>query len=367
MKVNIGNINVYLFLLVILSYLFINSVYFKFDTVYIIPFILILTFFYINLNYFTKYNFMILAGISILSLLSTFINIENIILPNLNALVFTLLLWSFLLISINSFNIDKFYFLLKSLIYFLLFISYTLFFLKIQESPDAYTFHQNILTGIFQNSFFASYVYFIFFVLVINFGRDKKEDYFILFLLLISMFLTLSRTGLICSLFILLILYLQNTKIILLGLLLVCIAIFFNDSYMVTKYYERLFSGTSNRIEFWSIVLKDSIVSIESFFFGYGPNQTIIEFNGGKYSAHNSYIALIGNYGYIFLIYVLFIVSVMIFKLKNNKKLLTSFLALLMFAFFDVSLFIGGTFGFFIYMFLYSMRKKLYIYTKELK
>ncbi|MEM5557227.1 hypothetical protein AAHK07_01770 [Aliarcobacter cryaerophilus] len=364
---NIENINAYLVLFIISSFIIIETVYFDLDVKYLASFILISMLFYINVNHFNKYYFMFLLFIFIMILTSTFINIDNIVSLNLNTVLFIFLLWSFLLLNINKFNRDKFYFLLKNIIYFILFISYILFFLKIQESPDAYTFHQNIFTGIFQNSFFASQVYFLFFILIINFGKDTKEDYLILFLLLISMFLTLSRTGLICSLFIVSLLYFRNIKIILILSILLLIALFFNESYIVSKYYERLFSGTSNRLDFWLIVIEKSILNLTSLFFGYGPNQTVIEFEGTKYSAHNSYIALIGDYGILIFILVSTIISVMMYKIRNNKKLLISFFALLLFAFFDVSLFVNGTFGFFIFMFLYSIRKKLHIYNKELE
>ena len=175
---NIENVNTYLVLLIISSFIIIEIVYFDLDVRYLTPFILISMLFYINVNHFNKYYFMFLLFIFIMILTSTFINIDNIVSSNLNAVLFIFLLWSFLLLNINEFNRDKFYFLLKNIIYFILFISYILFFLKIQESPDAYTFHQNIFTGIFQNSFFASQVYFLFFILIINFGKDTKEDYF---------------------------------------------------------------------------------------------------------------------------------------------------------------------------------------------
>ncbi|MFQ3178807.1 MAG: hypothetical protein ACI9H9_001939 [Pseudoalteromonas tetraodonis] len=299
-------------------------------------------------------NLLILLSLFFCMLVSSFYNFESIKSGGWNALmtIFVLFILSSIKKGSDGFNLYKIEKIYLFITITFLTISYILYILGAQFA----TSHtQYILSGPYLNQNTMSVNLFCLSIIGCLIVNEKNKYYLIplIIIIFISIFLTMSRAGILFSIFVSLIFFGKNRFIIFLPFLpfLPAIGLYF----LPTDFYSRfeskaLEAGSSGRLEFVNQVFLDKSDNIGSLLFGIGVNNTTFELHGDTLSAHNSYISYFSDFG-LLCFSLLFIYIILILRNVERKSMLYM-IFLLGYAFFETTLFKGLSLSFFLFCLL---------------
>ncbi|KKM23933.1 hypothetical protein LCGC14_1610160, partial [marine sediment metagenome] len=274
-----------------------------------------------------------------------------------NALMtlFVLFLLSSVRPNNNDFDIYK---IEKSYFFITIIFLITSYMLYVSGAQFASSHTQYILSGPYLNQNTMSVNLFCLSIIGCLIVNEGNKCYLIPLLLIVflSIFLTMSRAGILFSILVCLIFFGRN-KIILFNPFILAIGLYF----LPADFYSRLESkalkaGSSGRLDFINQVFLDKLDSLGSLFFGTGVNNTVFKLHGDTLSAHNSYISFFSDFG-LLCFSLLFIYIILILR-KVERKSMLYMIFLLGYAFFETTLFKGLSLSFFIFCLLANNQHK---------
>lgn len=306
-------------------------------------------------------NMLILLSLFFFMLVSSFYNFESIKSGGWNALMTLLVLFLLSSVKPNKDDFD-FYKIEKSYLFITVIFLMTSYMLYILGAQFASSHTQYILSGPYLNQNTMSVNLFCLSIIGCLIVKEENKYYFVPLLLIIflSIFLTMSRAGMLFSIFVSLIFFGKN-RIILFTPFLVAIGLYF----LPADFYSRLESktleaGSSGRLDFINQVFSDKLDNIGSLFFGVGVNNTVFKLHGDTLSAHNSYISFFSDFG--LLCFSLLFMYIALILRKVERKSMLYMLLLLGYGLFETILFKGLSLSFFLFCLLANnQRKKKYV------
>lgn len=193
-----------------------------------------------------------------------------------------------------------------------------------------------IYTTFFEPSVYSIFIVYSYFFIIQNsdINKESKKDSIILIaLFIINLILTFARSGYMCAIYITLIIYLtkvfkQNKKIlkalkpiiimipfITFAIMLIVGTTVFKDESMKSRTYSSLYYFTDSLSNAKNIIVGNGIGSLK------GADKNIV-FKGIEVEnfAHNGYIEIIYQFGYIFFSLVVYSLYKFIEKMDSNKK-----------------------------------------------
>ncbi|MFV7784437.1 hypothetical protein ACNPKB_10135 [Shewanella marisflavi] len=289
-------------------------------------------------------------------LTSSIYNYDNIESGGWNALtvLFLLFLLTTLKPDFEGFDfckIEKSYIVIS--IAFLVF-SFVLYFLGAQFAT-AHT--QYILSGPYLNQNTMSVNLFCLSLVGCLILREENKYYIVplIFIFLVSIFLTMSRSGMLFSALLALVVFRKKVLYFIpfflgFGLYLVPETFYMR---LITKTTE---AGSSGRFGFIVNVFSEKFNNIDTLFLGSGVNTTVFQFHGETLSAHNSYVSFTADFGVLCFTSLLVYIILVLFKV--NIKIMLFMMFLLGYAFFETILFKGLSLPFFLFCLLANYEYK---------
>lgn len=298
-------------------------------------------------------------------LISVFININYLHLGGFNTFILLLTSLPFFFLKPLSVNSKQ---LSKNLMVFSLVFLFVVYFYYLTGSQVILERISFILAGPYVNQNTLSMILLSLIALLLNFynrntvSRFKKTTFhMIIFILYLSIVLTQARAAML-SAGVLLLFYYRNKIFFVLPLLLILsfTVMYFNPDISSRLLLKLTSSSSSGRVGFWVEVITAMLGDIKAFLFGYGVNNTMMEYQGGTLSVHNSYVNFLANYGFIAFSFLIMLLLYTLYKSYQASSLVfVSVISLLFYGLFETVLFSGYSVVWVTLLFIYYTRSEV--------
>lgn len=291
-----------------------------------------------------------------------FINIGELHSGGFNTFILLLTLLPFVFLKPLSLNSKR---LSKYLVVFSLVFLFVVYFYYLSGSQVLLERISYILAGPYVNQNTLSMFLLSLIALLFNFynkqlGTKVKNQFFhlLVFTLYFSIVLTQARAAMLSATMLLLFYY--RKKILVVAPLLFVVGftlLFFNPNISERLILKLTNASSAGRVGFWVEVITTMLGDLKAFMFGYGVNNTMMEYQGSTLSVHNSYVNFLANYGFFTFSFLMLLLSYMLYKAYQASGLVfVSVFSLLFYGLFETVLFSGYSVVWVTLLFIYYSR-----------